>query len=261
MLFVQADTLNLFAGGPTTTEISSNAYRESTAGSGNVTVIARDIDGAQRRWHPQRYPQQCQARSRRDGRCPVPTGCLILGDNRPGTGISSDVIDGQATHNAGNINVEARELQVRSRGNIQSGHPWRGQCRHISRPGRHHDPLARRRFHHRIQSDADLTFDNPRLKPTGAAGNVFVEARDLQIYDARVHSDTLGDGPAGPVVVRADRLFIDGTNSPGFTGITSEARNRATAPAGNVTVTQKRWIWSTAARSAAIPMAWAMPVL
>ena len=238
MLFVQADTLNLFAGGPTTTEISSNAYRESTAGSGNVTVIARDM--TVRNGGGIRSDIRSNAKPGPVGTVDVRADrLLILGDNRPGTGISSDVINGQATHNAGNINVEARELQVRSRGNIQSVTRGAGNAGTVSVRA---DTMILSRdggFTTGIQSDADLTFDNPRLKPTGAAGNVFVEARDLQIYDARIHSDTLGDGPAGPVVVRADRLFIDGTNSPGFTGITSEARNRATAPAGNVTVTAK----------------------
>jgi filamentous hemagglutinin family protein len=237
-LLVQADTLNLIAGGPTTTEISSNAYLGSTAGSGNVTVIARDM--TVRNGGGIRSDIRSNAKPGPVGMVDVRADrLLILGDNRPGTGISSDVINGQATRNAGNINVEARELQVRSRGNIQSVTRGGGNAGTVSVRA---DTIILSRdggFTTGIQSDADLTFDTPRLKPTGAAGNVFVDARDLQIYDARIHSDTLGDGPAGSVVVRADRLFISGINSPGFTGITSEARNRATAPAGNVTVTAR----------------------
>jgi filamentous hemagglutinin family protein len=241
---IQAGSLNLIAGGDGSTgtpptEISSNAYNDpthdTTAGSGNVTVIAKDLtirDGGGIRSDIRSRAKAGPVRSVNVHADRL----LIIGNNRAGTGISSDVINGQSNRDASNITVEAGEIQVRSRGNIQSITRGGGKAGAIfvraDRLILSRDNLGITGIH----SNADLTFDNPPSKSTGAAGNVTVQARDLQIDDASIHSNTRGYGPAGTVIVTADVLKLRNGAVISSDAIRGLRGDTAIGAAGNVIV-------------------------
>jgi large exoprotein involved in heme utilization and adhesion len=73
---------------------------------------------------------------------------------------------------------------------------------------------------------------------TGRAGNVTIYAKDLEMNNATIQTDTYGDGKAGDVTVTAESLKLN--NDSGFDrGIFSNSRENARGDAGSVTVNAK----------------------
>jgi filamentous hemagglutinin family protein len=144
------------------------------------------------------------------------------------TGISSDAVEGSGS--AGNVHVHAGKLTIVNTGLITSDTYSSGNAGNVtvSADEIRIDGSGREADYTGISSDA--------LDGTGSAGTVDVHAGKITVMGSgAISSDTYTSGRAGNVLVTADQLLIDGSDSAYWTGISTSARGGSGA-AGRVEV-------------------------
>jgi filamentous hemagglutinin family protein len=166
------------------------------------------------------------------GSIDIRTGRLLTtSDGSPlVTGISSSAQAG-STGAGGSVTVTAGELQVRNSSEIRSSTFGRGPAGTVTV---HADKLL-------VSGDGAVFLtgivSTANRVSAGAGGKVAITAGELQVRDGgEVSTSTFASGDAGTVTIRADRLFVSGDGSPGFTGIGSSAQAGSTGRAGIVTI-------------------------
>jgi filamentous hemagglutinin family protein len=206
--------------------ISSATQPGATGRAGSVVVTARELelrDGGQivsSAFGPGDAGQVTVNADRLlvAGAKEVGYASLIASSTQPGT-----------TGRAGSVVVTARELlELRDGGQIASSTFGSGDAGQVTiKAGRLH-----------AAGDLSLIESTAAEGSTGAAGQVTVTTRELELHDgSQIASSTFGSGDAGQVTVTADHLLVTGTDMAGYSsGIFSSTNPGSTGAGGAVTI-------------------------
>lgn len=216
-------------GSPVFTAIASLAFPGALGSSGRVDVRSDEIeirDGG--------LITAATFSEGAGGNVSVQTGSLLIDSTSSAslTGITSDTALGLA--NAGDIIVQADQLEVRGPGVISSTTFSGGDAGKV-------DVKADRALLDgaKIEGFSGIT-SQANAGSTGNAGEVRVVSQDLIVRNgSTINSSTFGAGDAGFVRVEADMLEVSATldsASLGATGIFSDAQSGSSGNAGRVVV-------------------------
>jgi filamentous hemagglutinin family protein len=142
---------------------------------------------------------------------------LVSGDGSLfSTGITSET--GSGTGKGGAVGVTAGRLEVRNGGEISSATRSGGGAGSV-------EIHANEVLVSGDGSPVSTAIGSAALAGTGKGGTVLVTAGRLEVRSGgEIYSDTLSNGDAGRVEIRADEVLVSGDGSPGGTGIASGAR-------------------------------------
>jgi filamentous hemagglutinin family protein len=241
---VQADRLLISGDGSAlATGISSTAEPASTGSAGDVQVIAEDdlqvrnggtIDSS-------------TFSSGHAGTVNVKAGHLLVSadGSKDFTAISSTAqphAGALSRGAAGTVTVTARELKLHDGGQISSATLTQGNAGQITVKADRVIIEGTDLAGHPSAIGTSATFsstDKPHSGPlsTGAAGTVTVMASDLELHDGgQISSDTLTQGNAGQITVKANRVIIEGTDLAGHPSAIASFAVGSSGAGGTITI-------------------------
>jgi filamentous hemagglutinin family protein len=246
---VQADHLLISGDGSAlATNISSTAEQNSTGSAGNVQVKANDLQvlkGGE--------ISTSTFSSGHAGAVNVQADHLLVSavGSEYVTAISSTSQPYPAdqphsgplpTGNAGTVTVTGRNIEVRDGGKISSDTLTQGNAGQITVKADHvlvegTDPAGHSST---IGSSAATSSTAPHSGPlpTGNAGTVAVTAtHELELHDGGlISSDTLTQGNAGQITVKADQVLVEGTDPAGVPSAITSIAVGSNGAGGAVTI-------------------------